>query len=315
MNTSNTHKNPSKALIPNPIELGDLIGVVSPSGPVDSMLLEKGISFLRNRDFRVALGRHANDRTGYLAGSDEYRASDLNAMLTDPEIGCILFARGGYGVMRILDSLKLDNLRSRAQLLVGMSDLTALQLSLFTQVRLVTYSGPMVAGQIANGLDSFSELALMHALTKPLPGRELLTTSERPVTILRHGSARGFLLGGCLSIITALLGTSHMPDFTGAIVFLEDVNEPLYRLDRMLTHLKLAGVFDRIKGIVLGHFIGPKSEDLAEPVEELALRLVTHPDIPVVSRYPHGHALPNITLPHGAPVRLTTDPLSLSVFV
>ena len=313
MTISNTYNSTANVLIPEPIGLEDIIGVVSPSGPVDRTLLKKGLSFFQDRNFRVTVGRHANERLGYLAGTDKNRAADLNAMLTDPEIRCILFARGGYGVMRILDLLELAYLVHQPKLLVGMSDLTALQLTLFSKFKLVTYSGPMVAGQIAIGLDALSEKSFIQALTKPLPGRELLSALECPATILRHGSAHGFLIGGCLSLVTALLGTSHVPDFSETILFLEDVNEPLYRLDRMLTHLKLAGVLHKIQGIVLGHFIGPKSEDLAEHVEKLVLDIMGNTDIPIMSRLPHGHALPNIMLPHGAPIRLSTNPQSLQV--
>lgn len=301
-------------LIPRPLKSGDLVGIVAPSGPCDIHLLNAGIAFLRGHGFDVLTGCHLNARDGYLAGLDHQRCRDLNAMLQEPQVRGIFCARGGYGVMRILDSIDLDAVRSDPKFLVGMSDITALQLSLFTRTRLVTFAGPMIAGQVASGLDSLSEEWLLKILTHPLERRDLFSP-PRPVRVLRPGKASGGLIGGCLSLVCALLGTDHSPDYSDAILFLEDVNEPTYRIDRMLTQLKLAGVLARIRGLVLGHFVGSESDkNLIRAVEDIVLELTENNPIPVVSRFLHGHVLPNLTIPHGFAADLDTNVPSLVTY-
>jgi muramoyltetrapeptide carboxypeptidase len=300
-------------LVPAPLRRGDTVGVVSASGPPDSDLLDNGLEFLRSHGLRIRLGQYVCERNGYLAGNDEQRCTDLNTMLADPEVRGVLFARGGYGVMRLLESIDQEAVLRDPKALVGMSDVTALQLSLFSRCGLATFSGPMIAGQIGAGLDPVSEESLLRGLTEPLDGRDLLPISVDRVRTLRSGYACGPLLGGCLSLVVALLGTAHSPDFSGSILLLEDVNEPPYRLDRMLTHLQLSGVLSRVAGIVLGHFLGTQEKDMGEEVERLVLELTAENQVPVVSRVPHGHALPNLTLPHGVPVAINTEPPRLTV--
>ncbi|MEW6113010.1 MAG: LD-carboxypeptidase, partial [Thermodesulfobacteriota bacterium] len=228
--------------MPPPLKPGQKVGVVAASGPVDLRLLGKGIEFLSNLGLKVSTGSCIHERIGYLAGSDEQRASDLNCMIQDPDIRAVFFARGGYGSMRLLDAVDCATLHKDPKLIAGMSDLTALQLSLFTRCRLATLSAPMIAGQIGNGPDELTRQSFVDALMRPLPGRDLLSAVRDGVNVLKHGRGSGPLVGGCLSMICALLGTPHCPDFSDCVLFLEDVNEPLYRVDRMLTQLKLAGI-------------------------------------------------------------------------
>jgi len=162
-------------------------------------------------------------------------------------------------------------------------------------------------------LDSLSEEWLISGLTESLEDRELLPPTWPAFQVLRGGQAYGPLLGGCLSLVTALVGTPYCPDFNAAILLLEDVNEPLYRIDRMLTQLKLAGVLGRISAVVLGYFVGAEGEDLLEATEGMVLEITADHPIPVISGYPHGHALPNLTIPHGVPVELDTEVPSMKV--
>lgn len=309
------HKNVHNAkgpLIPPHLQPGETVGVIAPSGPPDTEALNSGLKYLEQKGFRVVVGHSATKRMNYLAGTDEQRSMDLNAMLRAQEVRAIMFARGGYGIMRILESVDMDAVIADPKPLVGMSDLTALQLSLYARCGLVTFCGPMVAGQIAGGLDPLSEEWLLRSLCAPPNGQDLIP-KKRSFRILREGQATGPFLGGCLSLVTSLLGTSHCPDFTGAILILEDVNEAPYRIDRMLTHLKLAGVLDRIAGLVLGHFLGPGGSFILSDVERRVMELTREIHIPVVSGFPHGHTLPNLTIPCGIPVELTTSPVSLVV--
>jgi len=300
--------------IPQLFKPGDTIGIAAPSGPVDEALLMKGAHYLESLGFRPQLGRFVCESNGYLAGNDDTRCIDLNTMLANPNVRGIAFARGGYGVMRLLESIDHDSIERDPKLLLGMSDLTALQLALFARHRLVTLSGPMVAGQIAEGLDPLSERSLVDALSRSFSGQDLFSSCAADmIRIERHGRARGVLLGGCLSLVTALLGTPFSPDYRGAVLFLEDVGEPLYRIDRMLVHLKLAGIISAAKGVVLGYFIGPAGEDLRDDVARLVAELTAGAPVPVVSHFPHGHRLPNLTLPHGAVVELDTERRALLV--
>jgi muramoyltetrapeptide carboxypeptidase len=295
-----------EAIVPKPLESGELVAIIAPAGPVDAARLAQGARVLRDLGFRVRTGAHALEREGYLAGSDEKRLADLNAALGDPDVRAILCARGGYGVMRLLDRVDTDAVRRDPKVILGMSDITALQLALYVRCGLVTYSGPLIAGQVALGLDEVSRAAFVRALTTSPDRAGLFGADWSGVRVVREGKARGPLLGGCLSMVTALAGTESFPDWEGAILLLEEVNEPLYRIDRMLTHLRLAGVFDRVAGVALGHMLGPKGEDLGPETDRLMEEITAWSRIPIISGAPHGHGLPNVTLPLGLEVTLDT---------
>jgi muramoyltetrapeptide carboxypeptidase len=313
MKTLNKSPNPKRMLIPPPIKEGDLVGVVAASGPPVPELLSQGMIFFEEKGFRVLEGCYVRECNAYLAGEDSQRCQDLNSMLRDPRIRAIFFARGGYGVMRLLDSIDHQAILGDPKILLGMSDVTALQLSLYTLCGLVTFAGPMIAGQIGSGLDRSSEESLVAALTEPLPTREPFIEFHDSVRIVRSGKASGRLVGGCLSLVTSLLGTRHSPKFEGTILLLEDVNEPPYRIDRMLTQLKLAGILDSVNGVILGYFLGQNGEDLSQQAERILLELMGDRPIPLACGFPHGHTLPNVTIPHGLPVRLDTETRSITV--
>ncbi|HMK36548.1 MAG TPA: LD-carboxypeptidase [Desulfomonilaceae bacterium] len=301
-----------KILMPEPLVPGDTVAVIAASGPPDEKLLATGIDFVESRGFRVLTGKHILGQSSYLAGTDAERIEDLNSALRNQEVRGIFLARGGYGAMRVLQFLDFEAPVTDPKLLMGMSDVTALQLSLYARAGLVTLSGPMLAGQVAEGLDPMSEQWFLQACTEPLISRNFFP-GDMPIRILRHGTAHGPILGGCLSLIAALVGTPHAPDFSGAILFMEDVGEAPYRIDRMLMQLKLAGVLDRVSGMIMGHFLGPDGNDVASEAEDIIAGIVQSPSVPIISRFPHGHALPNLTLPHGAFVRLDTEARSLIV--
>jgi len=291
------------------------VGIVAPASPVDPGFLQIGTARIQSNGFRTLTGRHVEQRLAYLAGTDRQRCEDLNSMLNNPAVRAVLFARGGYGVMRLLDEVDRGAVESDPKILLGMSDITALQLSLFKHCGLTTFAGPMVAGQLGEGLDSLSEEWLLRALTEPVAGRNLIPIEDCGIRVIRHGRASGIFLGGCLSLVTSLLGSSHCPDFNDAVLLLEDVHEPPYRIDRMLTQLRLAGVLNKAAAIVLGHFVGPDGTDPSEETERIVTELTEYRPVPVISRYPHGHKVPNLTLPIGVPVELNTEPLSMRVAI
>lgn len=278
------------------------MGVVSPSGPVEEGELVPGLEFLEKEGFRVKLGSHVHDREGYLAGVDSVRVDDLHAMFSDPEVRAIFCTRGGYGTMRILDRIQYDLVRENPKTIVGFSDITALLLSLSTKAGLVTFHGPMVRQIRDVGSRNFSVLLDMlrnpEEHTLELPGAKALVP----------GRAQGTLVGGNLCLLCHLAGTSFLPSFEGSILFLEDRGEPLYRIDRMLTHLRLAGQLDRLSGLVVGQF-----EDCGETeaIDDLIFSFARNLSIPVVSSAPIGHGNSNIPLPLGVKAELRTANPSL----
>lgn len=301
------------SVVPQHIQPGDLIAAVAVSGPPQEELLVTGLNFMERKGFRTVGKYRFSKEHDYLAGPDEERVEGLNAALRDPSVRAVVFARGGYGAMRILNCIDCDALSRDPKLLLGMSDITALQMSIYRRCGMVTLAGPMLATQIAEGLDAFSEQSMLSALTEPLHGRNLFGGVEERLRTLKPGRATGLLLGGCLSLITALMGTPHLPDLSGAILFVEDIDEPPYRIDRMFTQLMLAGVLERLAGLVLGHFIGPQGTDVSRECERIVLDLMPNNNVPIVSGFPHGHRLPNITVPNGMPATLDTSLHSLTV--
>jgi muramoyltetrapeptide carboxypeptidase len=289
-----------KHLIPKPLKNGDLIGVAAVSGPVNTSNLEKGIEFVQKLGFKTKLGANIYNHFEYLAGSDKERSDGLNNLISDPDVRGILFARGGYGSMRILTQIDYEAVKTHPKILMGMSDLTAVSMAVYRHCSLVTLAGPMLAGQISEVLDRDSEGFMIRALTEPLECFDMMGKFISELKILRTGKAKGCLLGGCLSVLVSLLGTPYCPDFTDSVLFLEDVNEPAYKIDRMLTHMKLAGIFESIQGVIVGHFSGNESDASRSLAERIVMEYTEPRQIPVISNYPHGHALPNITLPVGA---------------
>jgi len=299
-------------LVPAPLHIGDSVGIVAAAGPPDPTILDAGIQFLERTGLRPVTGCHINERNGYLAGTDDQRCRDLNSMLKDQRVRGIMLARGGYGTMRLLRTVDYHAVAADPKLLLGMSDVTALQLALYKRCGLVTLSGPMIAGQVGQTLDPLSEQWLIKALTSPLDGRNLWPP-EPGLQVLRHGRALGALLGGCLSLVTALLGTPYCPCYQGAILLLEEVGEPPYRVDRMLIQLKLAGILDSVAGMVLGHFLGPDGTSILDEAQRIVMELTSDNPIPVITGYPHGHTLPNLTIPNAAPVEFDTEAEKLVV--
>ncbi|MBT4138405.1 MAG: LD-carboxypeptidase [Candidatus Latescibacteria bacterium] len=271
------------------------LGIVSPSGSFSSEHLQPALTYLRDRGFKVCEGQalYAQDR--YLAGTDEERANDLNTMFANPEIDAIFVSRGGYGSARLLDGLDWEIIGQNPKPLIGLSDTTALQLGLFAKTGLVSYSGLALCSDITpNGIDPVTEKAVWNVLCdqafEPVEGL-------KPI---REGNFSGPLIGGCLSLVTSLVGTSYLPSVDNAIIFLEDVNEPPYRIDRMLNQLRMAGVFDTVSGVVFGQFMGGEPDEIGEGsaqnvLEDFADRVAC----PVYTNLPYGHQKSRRVMPVG----------------
>jgi muramoyltetrapeptide carboxypeptidase len=287
---------------PARLRKGDLVGLLSPAGPVEEAELQAGIRFLEESGCRVRLGRHALDRSGYLAGEDSARLDDLHAMFGDPEVRAIFCTRGGYGTMRLLDRIKYDLIREDPKVFAGFSDITALLLSLFARAGLITFHGPMVRQVKDIGSHPFA------ALLETVGSSDLHSLEFPEARVLVHGEAEGRLIGGNLCLISHLVGTSFLPSFEGSILFLEDTGEPLYRIDRMLTQLRLSGFLEGISGLIAGTF---KECGERTAIEGLLIDSTKDLHIPVLSGVPIGHGASNVSLPIGVRARLDAASRSL----
>ncbi|MCF8068169.1 MAG: LD-carboxypeptidase [Desulfobacterales bacterium] len=286
------------AQFPGLISPGDTVAIAAPASPFDKHMLMQGISVLENMGFIVHVPEEIFNRTGYLAGSDFERAKLLNTLFADPDIKAIFCARGGYGVMRILSLLDFDVIRDNPKIFAGFSDITVLLNAFYRKCGLVTFHTPLVTtlpASTENTKKRFFEAFTADIWENIVP--------ESPV-IIRSGHAGGPLVGGNLSLLCHTTGTPYAPDFKGAILFLEDRGEALYRIDRKLMHLKLAGCFDDIAGLAVGSF--RDCGDISE-IHNLISDLVRDEKIPILCGFAIGHEDENITVPVGAMVTLDTE--------
>lgn len=269
--------------------------------------LNQGVRYLESCGYRVKLGSAVHEQHGYLAGEDVRRIQDLNAMFLDPEVRAVFSVRGGYGTPRILHLLDYRAIRENPKILVGYSDITALQLAIFQRTGMVTFSGPMVAVEMAKGIDPFTESHFWRMLTEDSSGLKL--EAQGPGASVKSGRAEGRLLGGCLSLIGSLVGSAYLPDFKDAILFVEDIGEEPYKIDRHLSHLRLAGILDKISGLVCGHFVDcePKGDSPSLTLDEVIADFAAELPIPVLRNLPYGHIDVKYTLPLGVEARLDAD--------
>lgn len=246
-----------RQLLPVALNKGDTIGLVSPSSATDDTLnLQLARESMEALGFVVKTGEHYAARRGHLAGTDAGRAGDINAMFADKTVKAIVCTRGGSGAARLLPLLDYGVIRANPKALLGYSDITALHSAIQAKTGLVTFHGPTGSGSWNRfNVDQFQRMffdrELMQYRNVSEAGDELVPRKNRTVTI-RGGKARGELVGGNLTVLTALAGSSYLPDFTGKILFLEDVSEAPYRIDRMFSTLKLMGALDRISGFIFG---------------------------------------------------------------
>ncbi|NIS26616.1 LD-carboxypeptidase [candidate division KSB1 bacterium] len=276
--------------------------------------LEKGVNYLLQNGFQIKLGESVRKECGYLAGKDDERAADVNDMFSDPDVAAIFCTRGGYGTPRILDKIDYPQIKRTPKILVGYSDITALQLAILKKANVVTFSGPMVAVEMGKGIKPFTETRFWKLLTDSNE-QVKFTGINGNLRCLKKGRAGGRLLGGCLSLICSLLGTDFLPDFRNAILFIEDVGEEPYKIDRKLTQLKLSGILHRIGGLVIGRFEDcvPPSDSPSLTIDEILHDLTSDLDIPVVMDLPYGHIDIKYTLPVGVQAFLDADQGSLEI--
>lgn len=289
---------------PPPLRPGDRIGVVAPAGAIEAAAVTAGVRILEQAGYEVRLGDSVFKRVGYLAGNDAERAADLMAMFDDPEVDAVIAARGGYGSGRLLPHLDLEVIRRRPKIFVGYSDLTFLLMRLVQDAGLVSFHGPMLAGLAQHRDGARALLALLSGDRSSWN----LTAAE----IVQPGTAEGILVGGCLSVLVSTLGTPYEIQTAGRLLFLEDVNEKPYRVDRMLTHLRQAGKLEEVAGVVFGEMPGCVADpNEAVTVRDAIAQAFANDPFPVVFGLPTGHGDGTVTLPLGIRARLAGERLTL----
>ena len=300
--------------LPARLKPGDTVGLVAPANATfNSVELDIARESLEALGLTVRVGEHLRDRHGYLAGRDRDRAADINAFFRDDNVSAVLPIRGGWGSARLLPYLDFDMIQRNPKLVVGYSDVTALLLALNARGRMVTFHGPNGMGRWdAYSLEYFKRVlfggeTVTFANTPRNSDNNVLTPTQNRIRTITPGTATGTLLGGNLTVLTAIIGSSYLPAFDGAILFLEDVGEEIYRVDRMLTTLKLAGVLGRIRGFVFGTCseCGPGDGGFgALTFEELWADHIAPLKIPAWAGAMIGHGMPQWTLPVGARVEI-----------
>jgi muramoyltetrapeptide carboxypeptidase len=295
---------PMTRVLPKGIRAGSTVGIVCPASGATMQDISDFAALCREWGVKVKLGKNISRRSGYLSAPDEDRASELMGFIEDPEVDAVICARGGYGVMRILPMLDFTSIRQAGKIIMGFSDITALLIAANQLSGVVTFHGPVAS----SSFDDFTVKSLRETVVAEHQQAPSEFTNSR-LTTIAQGSARGKLTGGNLALVVSTLGTRYEIDTTDAILFLEEVNEEPFRVDRMLTQLWLAGKLQSCKGIALGNFrdceargtsISPVSFSLEQVFEQRLASL----GIPVVYGLPFGHVRSKLTMPIGVQAEL-----------
>jgi muramoyltetrapeptide carboxypeptidase len=291
---------------PRRLRQGARIGVIAPSGVVDQASVHAGAAAIRSEGFAVELAPNVFARRDYLAGQAEDRARDLTEFFRRPDIDAVFCARGGFGSVQLLPYLDAS-LGSEAKIFVGYSDVTIL-LNWFRQFGdMVTFHAPMVAMDLAQGLTGSSRQHFWPLLTGETQAWKI-NLGE----VIRPGTAQSDIVGGCLSLVVTTLGTPYEVDTRGKLLFLEDVGEKPYRIERMLTHLQMAGKFHHVAGVLCGDFTNCDS-DGGRQVEDILREMFGRAAYPVVIGMKAGHGAENLALPFGVQMRLDGERATLEM--
>lgn len=287
------------------LKIGDTIGVVAPAGKASEDAILRGVRTLESMGYRVRLCKNAFRNWYGYAGDDMSRAKEINTFFQDPQVNAILCMRGGYGSIRLLEAIDFVTIRTHPKIFVGYSDITLLHLALNQHADLITFHGPMLTSNIADDFDTMTQMSFLKAVADGFCPYTIVNPTGSPISVINSGIAEGIVCGGNLITLLSTLGTPYEPDLTDKILFLEEISEPAYRIDRALTQLLLAGKLDRIRGFILGDFkdCEPGSTD-AMTLEEIFHDRLAGFNVPIVSNLRSGHCRPMVTLPIGAKARI-----------
>lgn len=277
---------------------GNMLGVCAPSARFDTEKLNLGIQALKELGFKVKVPEEIFKKKRYLAGDDLVRAKVINSLFLDTKIDGIICARGGFGSMRILEHLNWNGIRQNPKPFIGFSDNTAILLAIIEKTGNWVIHGPNVV--------SFAQTQkeTIDAFYRILKGSfdEIDITNGQ---VIKSGKCTGVLKGGNLATISHLLGTGFQPYFKGAVLFLEDIGEPAYKIDRMLTQMKMAGLFEGIKGVIIGSF---ENCDNDEYLEEILFEIFDEYNVPILSGLDSGHGPVNLSIFMGTQIKMNTEP-------
>lgn len=300
------------------LKMGDTIGIIAPAGPSREERVKRSYEKLKSMGFEVKVGRSCYGSYGYLSGPDSLRAEDINSMFADDEIDGIICLRGGYGSLRILDRLDYKVIKDKPKVLVGYSDITALHIAIGQIANLVTFHGPMVSSDMVDNFHDFSKDSLYNFILQDGPYEaRIKNPAGEKIESINGGIAEGPIIGGNLSIIVSTLGTPYEIDLKGKILFVEEIGEEPYRIDRMFNQLRLSGKLKEAAGIILGDFRNcipresrkDSSLTLAQVIEDVIKPIA----IPTIFNLKAGHCKPMITIPFGVKVRLDGDNKELTI--
>ncbi|HJV46324.1 MAG TPA: LD-carboxypeptidase [Bacillota bacterium] len=292
-------------LWPKALPSGGTIGIIAPASPAAPERIREALQVVQQLGFQYKLGRSVFETHGYLAGEDALRANDVNQMFADPEVDAIFCLRGGYGTPRILDQIDYECIRYNPKIFVGYSDITALHIAIHQRTGLITFHGPMIA-ELADQPDPLTWPTLFQHLMLPEPFGRYTTREEMFQYTITPGVAQGRLIGGNLCLLVSSLGTPFELKTKGRILFIEDVGEAPYSIDRMLTQLKYAGKLQEASGIVLADFSGAESKEghSSLTLQQVFQETLSPLGVPCYFGLKSGHCQPNLTLPIGVKVRI-----------
>ncbi len=302
-----TNNAPEGVILPNRLKKGDKIGIFAPAGPIrNTSEIDDFINVLKNLGFRVKVGKNVADQFGYFSADDRSRAKEFMELIEDPTVQGLFAIRGGWGCARMAEYLDLDSIKRSPKVIMGFSDVTTLLNSISSKTGLITYHGP-------SGNSTWNDYSVDY-LKRLLIDAEVVqykntSPDDANIVTLSPGEAEGILYGGNLSVISSLVGSDYLPDWNGSLLFLEDVNEEPYRVDRMLTQLSLAGIFNEVNGIILGGFrkCEPEEPDRSFSLLEVFEQHFSGLKIPVYFGAQIGHIRNKYTVPVGLPAKMNAD--------
>jgi muramoyltetrapeptide carboxypeptidase len=293
---------------PKLLKKGDIIAIVAPASPLTKSKVSIAKNYLEKLGFYVIVGKSCYCNHGYLAGNDLIRAYDVNQMFLDDEVKAIICLRGGYGTARILDLLDFESIKKHPKVFIGYSDITTLHIAFNRLCSMVTYHGPM-AVDISNGLDNFTKESFLSNIQGNTKGTKISNPIEKPIKCMSSGITSGEIIGGNLTLINSTLGTPYEIDTRNKILFIEEVGERPYKIDRLLTQLYYAGKLDDANGIIIGNFKNcePLSDEASQRIEQVFNDIIKSLNKPTIYNVQSGHCKPMITIPFGLNVYMDAE--------
>lgn len=296
---------------PTRLKKGDTIGIISPAGAIKEPCQRGNIvSLFERRGYNVRFSPSWSAKKAYLAGEDSLRLKDLHDFFLDDEVNAIVCSRGGYGTVRLLESIDFKLIKSHPKIFVGYSDITALLSCFADKSELITFHGPLAMSDFGSeSIDEYTINNFFDVVEGKFDGNYV---NLREHVCINSGSAAGPLCGGNLAVLSGLAGTPYFPDLDKKILLLEDIGEPLYKIDRMLQHLKLSGAFNKVRAVVFGDFTSCADDNIPELIA-LIRDVFADIECPVGFGFQAGHATEKATLPMGANCFYSSDKFSLKV--